>query len=288
MQGVEGAILDRFDPNKAGAKVPALLDDFRANAGAVSDTAEKDLTRKLMELGRGGDTAESVGYRAVTAPKSESIRHSDQRRRKDDDLRFALRTAREQLDARLAEIEARRAEIAKRLGEIEIEFDALDELERLQAKGVSIDPTNPAHAAMLRRAGIPPEKIKPGDDIALLLLTRRLGLADERDALHREDKALEAEGKTITAVRDDMEANPDDPAVLARLAALGRTDSGARVLGGVAQSTTREDVKLAAADAVALSDASKAATRESVTDTDAALSAKDDLGWDAPTAPKPR
>lgn len=299
MRGEGRAIPQQFDP-KAGARVPALIRDFgTANAVdnfSVSPVDERssstalqggeNLTRKLLDLGRGQDTAETIGYRSI-GKQVESEQRVEAKRRKEDDLRFALRTAREILDERLAEIAERRAEIAKRLGEIEIELDALDDLERLQAKGVAIDPNNPAHAAMLRRAGIAPEKIKPGEDIALLLLSRRLGLADERDALSREDAALKFEGETITSLRDDADANPDDPAVLARLAALGRTDSGARILGGVAQSAVNDDLKATAADAASSGTAFRDLAREGAVDTDAYLSDGDDLDWDTPTAPRP-
>jgi len=293
-------IPQQFDP-KAGAKAPALARDFGTahSADMVSFSpvdelrssnalqGNESLTRKLLELGRGQDVAETIGYRSITGKVVESERQVQTRKRRDDDLRFAIRTAREILDARLAEIAERRAEIAERLDAIELELDALDDLERLQAKGVIIDPNNPAHAAMLRRAGIAPDKIKPGDDIALLLLSRRLFVADERDALSREDAALKIEGDAITDLRDDADANPNDPAVLAQLAALGRTDSGSRILGGVAQSSVNDDLKATAADAASSGTAFRDLAREGAVETDAYLSRGDDLNWDAPAAPRP-
>lgn len=302
MRGDETRVLipQKFDPSRAGANVPALPLDFRAAHGAPaarefqmagvsitpaalqggsSDSAEQDLTRKLLELGRSGDTSASVGYRSLTGRANESRLQIEERKRKDEDERFIMRTVQEQLDARLAELDARLAAIDHRLAEIDQEVGALDELDRLLATR-QLDPNNPQHAALLRKAGISPADAK-GGDLALILALRRSETTEERNALIRDRADVADQRNQVAAARADLERDPDDPAVIARAEKLASTTPGARTLGGAAFQTDRADVKRAAADAVGVSAESKASNRAAAIDTDAFFAQSDQLDWDS-------
>jgi len=104
------------------------------------------------------------------------------------------------IDKRLGEIETRLDEIDERLEEITDAESALDELEALE----DIDPDDPAHADLMRRAGVTREAlVRDGKDAALS--AQRDALAGERGALTGEQTALGDEEIELTRTRAETE-----------------------------------------------------------------------------------
>ena len=229
--------IERAKP--AGA-APAFAREFRKAVGTIA-SPERELTRKLLELSRSGDTAQSVGYRAPTGKPIASPHALQAKRRREEDDRFTLRTAQQILEARLAAIEARLHEIDKRLEKIEEELGAIDEIERLRAIG-ALDPRNAEHAALLRSVGITPEEAET-KDITPILLDRRDALAGEREGLQREQQGLRDER---SALRDTLEDDLDDPATSARIAALDKPDDAPGTAGQTPGTPDRRERQSAA------------------------------------------
>jgi hypothetical protein len=184
--GFEGSGGDtkQFGP-KAEADAPGLFDAFNEASEPVSeaDRLGRALIAKLLELGRGGDPAQSVGYRGAGNPKGAERKIIIQRKQHEDDMRFAMRIVTMELDQLVADLDARLAEIDNKLKEIDQRLSAVDELEALYDSG-KLDPNNPAHRALMEKAGIKPEDWEKDPALALTLARRHWD--EERDYWKRQ------------------------------------------------------------------------------------------------------
>lgn len=198
---------------------------------------------------------------AQMAMRTAALIEGEQRKRSEES-RFIMDQLRRQLDQRLAELDAELARIDERLdaigqrrADIGESLEALDELETLQASG-QLDPDNPAHAQLLRRAGITPEDARR-KDAGDIIARRRGNLGREDDDLEREwNGKMKRRGEIIEERQSVIEAraeieNADTPEAVERAESRARSVLGAQQLGEAALQTQSHQAKVIAADAVA-------------------------------------
>lgn len=227
---------------------------------------------------------------AQMAMRTAALIEGEQRKRSEES-RFIMDQLRRQLDQRLAELDSELARIDERLDvigqrreEIGESLEALDELERLQASG-QLDPENPAHAQLLRRAGITPEEAR-GKNAGDIIARRRGRLGREDDDLEREwnDKMkrrgeIVEERKAVIEARAEIE-NADTPEAMERAESRARTVLGAQQLGEAALQSESHQAKVIAADAVGVSATSEGYNRQAVTGERAAVLKADLASFD--------
>src|ERR1700743_358573 len=192
-----------FD-SETEASAPGLPDIFNDASGAVSDIDRntRALIAKLLDLGRSGDPSQSVGYRAAGNPKGAERRLTIRKQRDEDDMRAAMRIATAGLDQRIAELDEELKESDKKLKAIEDKLSTVDELQSLYDTG-RLDPNNPAHRALLEKAGISVEDYERDPALALIL-ARRHG-DEERDYWKRQRDDVVQEREKAEALRERAE-----------------------------------------------------------------------------------
>lgn len=194
----------------------------------------------------------------AAARKLQIARHEEERHR---DVRVALEQYRAALADRLAALNAELEALNREIDEIETRrteigasLEALDEIERLKRSG-KLDPSNPAHAALLRTAGITPEEAKR-DDLLDVIQRHRRDLDREDGTLEtlwnakvkRRDQVALERLDVIGAQQEIENADTDEARLLAERRAA--TVLGAQQLGEAALQTDSNRAKVIAADAV--------------------------------------
>lgn len=215
-----------------------------------------------------------------------------------EEAEFAIDQMRRALDERLAKLNAELVAIDRRLDDIRArraqigeDMEALDELSRLERTG-QLDPNNPAHARLLRRAGIKPEEAR--DNLAALIAQRRQALNDEDDGLEQEANANMKRRAQVIRERDAVQEAKNEitqaDSAEARMLAERRaaTALGAQQLGEAAYQSGSHHAKMVASDAVGGSAKSEASNRRVAAQTDEFFAKSDDSGWDDTPATKSR
>lgn len=271
---LKAAIPDRYQPQPdAGGALPASFHSVGAQS-APTPLQGSEIDRTTQERDRhnlgavfvAGDPDQSAPSYMLTGAqalaKNSHIAMIEQRRREGDN-RLAITQMQAALDARLAALDAELLALDARIGEIEqrrIEIgdnlEAIDELEQIERSGQKLDPNNPAHAALLRRAGIDPDEADKAT-VADIIARRRRDLAIEDGALGTEwDTKMKRRAQVarervaVAAAKDEIEnANTDEARILAERRAA--TILGAQQLGDAASQTENRTAKVIAADAVA-------------------------------------
>ena len=210
---------------------------------------------------------------AIAAARAVQITATE--KRKNEDERFALGQMKQALEQRLAELDREIAAIDKRLEDIRQrriviadQMEALDDVERLRRSG-KLDPNNPAHARLLRVAGISESEAR-GGDLATIIALRRQILGNEDDALGNEHNSLlkyrgvvayERQG-VVGALGEIENADTDEARILAERRA--KTVLGSQQLGEAATQTTDCQARIVAADAVGVAQESERFNRNAV------------------------
>ncbi len=225
-----------------------------APASGGANFLTDDRTRELAGQMFANNPEAATGFMLTGAQITQQQRDERQRQAKRSSDQFVQNEIEAALHRRLAELDAEIARIDKRLGEITLrrgkiadKLDAIDDINTLLASG-QLDPSNPVHAALLRRAGY------DADD------TKREDFADrvkkDRGDLTREDTALEGETGGLLKRRKEADdqrselrtartdvANADSEE--AKLSALQRAEA---VLGKQTIDTTEKAVSGETAD----------------------------------------
>lgn len=287
---------------------------FSVDSGAESTALQgnENLTRHNLGMAFLNGDPDSAGpnfmltgsQATIRDAMVERIRHT---RDQDGVMSFALRQAREALEARLAaldaeiaRIDAKLRDINERRSKIGEELDALHDLDARLAKG-ELDPDDPRDAALCRRAGIDPETLRGKDaaEQAEIILRRRTALAREDGGLEWEERTLlDRRGVVVkrrAAVDDALKdlSLADTPEAQALALQRAQSVDGVRSLGGAAFVSDRDDVRTRAADAVAdneevaLRADSKAYARAASTQTDDFFKGSDNMDWDRPPGGAP-
>lgn len=234
-----------------------------------SEIAERERNNLgLAFIGRGiTQSAPSFLLSGAQAVRTIQINETEKRKR-GDDIRFALDQAKAALVARLAELDAELAAIDKRLEEIRQrriviadQLEALDDIEQIRRSGKKLDARNPAHRRLLEAAGIS-EYDANGDGYALVISQRRHALGNEDEALGTEHNSLlkyrgvvAYERQGVVGALDEIEnADTEEARILAERRAT--ITLGAQQLGEAAYQTDSDRAKLTAADAVAANEQS--------------------------------
>ncbi len=204
-----------------------------ADDDAVSKVHEdhKEWVRKVHNYDVGGMTEKGAddtvndrnGVRKITIASNQNAdAKKNKKKQADDTMRYLLLQQQlqdqiEAINARIGEIDARVGEIDQRLAEINAQRAALEDVERLHKSG-ELDPTNEAHRAKMREAGLDPDE----GDLDAALRERNTALAEEEARLKGERDGLLAERGELATTRDklaeakeNLDANPDSPAALA-------------------------------------------------------------------------
>ncbi|MCF8467276.1 MAG: hypothetical protein K9G33_07720 [Sneathiella sp.] len=266
---IKAGIPARFQPPHDSSG--ALTMNFQ-NQGAMlapfTLQGSADLDRHNIGLAfiNSGDQGSTPGF--MLSGALATIRATEkseiEKRKRGEEQRFALDQLNAQLDARLAELDAELAQIDERLEEIRqrrIEIgdglEALDELEHMAATG-TLDPDNPDHARLLRRAGIEPEDARRRD-MTDIIAQRRRDMSREDGALHDENDGLLKRRDTVAREKKEVEAaraeieNADTPEAMKAAEHRARTVLGSQQLGEAAYQTENQQAKVIAASAVGVS-----------------------------------
>lgn len=319
---LKSTVPERFRPDPASIR--PLIQSFGAVAelrsatlmyeGGASHNAHEFLTsddplvsdraREMAGMALAGDadaTAAFVFTGAQMARRMEAENQREDERRRDelvyDQIRAALDARLAELDAELARIDARLGEIRERRDELAERMEALDDLDTL-AKSGKLDPDNPAHAALLRRAGIDPRT--PRESIADVIAQQRRDTAREDEALEREwnermkrrDEVIR-EREDVRAARREIES-ANTPEAMEQAQRRARTVLGAQQLGEAAYQTDNQRAKTIAADAVAANErsdrtaSSTASNRRAASETGDYFAQSDDNDWEDAEAPEER
>jgi hypothetical protein len=239
---------------------------------------------------------------AVAAARKVQITETEKRRHEDE--RLALDQMTKALAARLAELDAEIAAIDKRLEEIRQrriviadQMEALDEVERLRKSG-KLDSNNPAHARLLRAAGISDAEAR-GGGLATIIAQRRQALGNEDETLGNEQTGLlkrrdvvARERVAVVAAQNEIEsADTDEARILAERRA--RTTLGAQQLGEAATQSTDNQARIIAADAVAANERpdqradSAALNRNAIAGNDGAVANTGAVSFELDSPPAP-
>ncbi|QIG79945.1 hypothetical protein [Stakelama tenebrarum] len=244
---------------------PEQQNTIPAFAGPLSDP---DTQKLIVETVRQFDAGQIDTTSLIIPANLGKLREIAEKRKRDQrraDLLLLDLLGRRlaELDAELAAIDGRLSEITSRRNEIGESMEALDELERLHARG-QLDPNNPVHAALLRKAGISPD-----DTLGAAIARRRHDLSGEDDALAAESNEkmkrrgeVVRERQDVIAARAEIENADTDEA---RIAAETRATTliGAQQLGEAAYQSDNESAREIAADAVGISAKSESFNRQS-------------------------
>ena len=214
------------------AATPAIDDDEHKDALGKVERDERALEARLLDMARKADPGDlhdlhaGSGYRSRVVNGQENEKSARQRKKQQDNsftyqlLQQQLQQQLDVIDAEISRIDARVADIDKQLDEIDDAKLAMDELEELQTNG-KLDPNNPRHAALLRRAEIDPDEVEE-DNLDVLLVQRRQeleqqeqALTSERDKLLEDRQQLQTTRDKLAEAKDKLDANPDSPAALA-------------------------------------------------------------------------
>lgn len=221
---------------KAAMSAAAAGASGAADDDAVSKVHEdhKEWVRKVHNYDVGGMTEKGAddavndrhGVRKITIASNQNAdAKKNKKKQADDTMRYLLLQQQlqqelDRIDAEIDRLNARIAKIDKELDQIDDARLAMEELEELQAGG-RLDPDNPRHAALLRRAGIDPAQARQ-DGMDAILAQRRAELDQKEQALKAErDRALEdrqqlqAARDKLAEAKDSLDANPDSPAARA-------------------------------------------------------------------------
>ena len=293
IETIKAAVPERFRPDPVQGRL--LINSFGAVAelrsatliyeGETSDSSDplvSDRARDMAGMALADDpdaTAAFVLTGAQLARRAEAERERAEERRKEDtafaEIRAALDARLAALDAELAEIDKRLDEIRERRDELAERMDALDDLDTLIKSG-KLDPNNPAHAALLRRAGIDPAKTRR-EDIGDAVTQRRREVAGEDDALDSEWNArMKRRGEVVRdrekvqAARDEIE-HADTPEAMERAERRARTVLGSQQLGEAAYQTDSQRAKAIAANAVGVSAKSEDYNRQAAQEDDSKI-----------------
>lgn len=244
--------------------------------------------------GHVGNFRPVAGWGSVIAQQAEI-----DRKRKEDE--FAIKTARQQLEARIAKLEAEIAAIDKRLGEIEVrqkeikrDLQVTAQLRALKEKGVQAD--DPRVTDLLRDGGYSVQDYQQ-DDFADRTRARDAdnkreagSLRDEAEDLlrQREPKAKQLEAAKLKLKQDFGE--PNEPATTSNATAVHSTED-AQSTALAASLTQDRDIKQRAAASVASGEAADVkaestsynrATAAANEITDIAKASVDGFDFDAP------
>ena len=258
--------------NRFYSAADVLASAARVNPGGGNPLTD-DNAREMAGLIFADDPEASASFILTGAQASKQAygeSHEEKQRRKDRETYDLIRNA---LDQRLAELDVELAEIDARLGvindlrsQIADKLDAIDDLERLVANG-TLDPNNPAHAALLRRAGYSTEDTEQ-DDFAERLRHDRADLAHKDGALETEwNRKMKRRGEVV-AERREVEAaraeieSADTPQAMENAERRAQTLLGSQQLGEAAYQTESQKAKQIAADAVGVSAKSEDYNRE--------------------------
>lgn len=269
----KAAIPDNFQPAPGtGSRlsnhflsVDSLRESTPLQGSEIDRTAqERDRHNRGAAFVAGDSDQAAPGFLLTGAQATARKSHMtviEQRKR--DDERFASDQMKAALDARLAALDAELLALDTRIGEIEQRriaigdnLEALDELVQIERSGQKIDPNNPEHARLLRKAGIDPDKADKAT-LAEIIARRRRELGLEDEALDAEWNAkmkrrgqVATEREAVAGARDEIErANTDEARILAERRAA--TMLGAQQIGEAASQTESRSAKIIAADAVA-------------------------------------
>lgn len=126
-----------------------LVPDRDALVGDVHTRSQAEIERSLLGLPGGSvDRDSRIELAQYATSQKEQIRRQRERQRKDREAFFAALL--DQLDRDIAEIQGR-------IDSYNEQIHAIEELIRAEQNG-GIDPTDPEHRKILRRAGIPEEE----------------------------------------------------------------------------------------------------------------------------------
>ncbi len=172
-----------------------------APASGGADFLTDDRKRELAGQMFANNPEAATGFMLTGAQIAQQQRDERERQAKRSGDQFVQNEIEAALTRRLAELDAEIARIDKRLGEITLrrgkiadKLDAIDDINTLLASG-QLDPNNPAHAALLRRAGYDTDDAKR-DDFAYRV-------RKDRGDLSREDSALDGEAGELLKRRGD-------------------------------------------------------------------------------------
>lgn len=289
-------------PLEAGGKLSGIFSvDSRSESTALQGSQKLDIHNLGMAFASNGDTS---GPSFILTGSQAALRNArfaqhEHRQQEEQSVDLALSQARADLaarlaalDAELAAIDARMAEIVERCAAIGESMDALQDIDDLVASG-KLDPNNPAHAALLRKAGIDPDSAHDNDDWAEIIRQRREELSREdggldsewNDLLARRGRVAKRRGDIADALADISQADTEE----AKYSALqhAQTVAGVRALGGAAFETDDEGRKLIAADAVGVSAKSEEYNQQAATDKENFVSTNDELDWEDTKLPAP-
>ncbi len=236
LQGSENPSVSEADP---------FTDDHAREMQGRIFAADPDASPSFMLTGA------QASMRASSDGTEQKKRERDTRRQ----LLDALNRRLAELNADLLRIDTRLEEIRLRKNAIGEELEALDDIEKLAASG-QLDPRNPKHAELLRKAGIDPAKVDQ-HNISDLITQRRRAMNGEDEALDgeatellKQRKIVELERAEVEAARNDIES-ANTPEALERAEARARTILGSQQLGEAAYQTESDRANEIAADAVA-------------------------------------
>jgi hypothetical protein len=281
-----GALSRKFDVDsrRESTALQGSQNLARFDLGQLAATADPDTPTAFILSG---------AQQSVRNARREQVRHDKDRDANElgfDIFMWALEKRLADLQAELIAIDTRLEEIRLRRLEIGDELEALDELDQLAATG-KLDPSNPAHAALLKRAGIPVEDAKRNDITALILGRRKaLGIEDTalagewNNLMNRRGVVVE-EIDDVKAARADIEnADTDEARILAERRAS--TVLGAQQLTEAAASVDDVSAKLLAAEAIGVSAKSEDFNRSIVANSSDFVAQSDELNWDQNEPPK--
>lgn len=238
-------------------------------AVAAPDVRAREVGQTVFNLAMNATEVGNFMPTGAMAARLAVIDAEAEKRRKEDE-KFALERAREALERRLAEIDARLKEIAedneridKRREEIRKTREAMEEVQRRRADGEPIDDD------LMFRAGITQKDLERDDFDAWLaardtaLAGEDTGLAVRRDANRKEEQTLRREDSDIRSTLTEMDNAPSqEQRAIAEDRA--RTLAGSLELARVASTSTNEQTRTVAAEAVGVSVQSEQYNRQSV------------------------
>lgn len=241
IQDLRSRVPREYQPWLNAPASPGLDNELGADAAVGEvDNRARETDRTIYNLGM---NATRVGNFMATGAMMTRIAQTEQasqeERRKDD--KFALDRAREALERRIAQLEADLAASEQRETQYRAELEALEEIRRRKALGQKIDDD------LLRRAGLTREE-EQRDDFDDVVDAK----ADQRrDDIDREVKTQGDLRGRIARERDlARRYDEGDPQARAEVQRLAPTTDGARVIGGAAFNSDRQETRDELADAI--------------------------------------
>lgn len=253
-----------YDAADAVASAAPASQSIEHDGASSADPLTDDHAREMAGLALADDPEASASFMLTGAQASMQTNGEGNEQKKRERERTTHDLLMDSLNRRLAQLDAELVQLDKRLDEIRqrrIELgdgmEALDELERLAANG-QLDPNNPAHAALLRRAGIDPEKARR-EDMNDIIAQRRRDMGREDDALEGEWNVkmkrrghVASEREKVRTARAEIES-ASTPEAMEKAELRAQTVLGSQQLGEAAYQTESQEAKEVAADAVGIS-----------------------------------